>query len=318
LNKELHQVDTIATGDVTVTIAKVSGEVKYGPTMVARTTTIAELKDRFDKDINKELLFNDRFLEDADTLQGLLPPAEVKLVVGLVSDPQLRAFAAATALEEVSPTDMKSLCTVTKESGILLLRLLYTGCLLALAAVHGEDSESSFWKNFQGFPLDSSTEDLEVRVSGQDSPSGYVKARKMRTDKHWPKGDMLPAENLIDGLKHIDHEALKISLQDNTGRQEELRHLLASPNLTYRHLSRLQDSTAFYVDDSDGNDERWQSVQRCMVSMMNWLVHRWHHLLEILVQVKDPSLFEQLWGLVVEGSLVEIRRCCEPPSNSGT
>merc|ERR1712113_211319 len=68
-----------------------------------------------------------------------------------------------------------------------------------------------------------------------------------------------------------DHRALGLVLQDDNTRHEELRHLLASPNLTHRHLNRLQDASAFYREGTEGPDERWQSVHRCMLALMKWL-----------------------------------------------
>eukprot|EP00931_Biecheleriopsis_adriatica_P083093 TRINITY_DN56619_c0_g1_i1.p1 TRINITY_DN56619_c0_g1~~TRINITY_DN56619_c0_g1_i1.p1 ORF type:complete len:235 (+),score=29.83 TRINITY_DN56619_c0_g1_i1:103-807(+) len=199
---------------ITVTAKQMSGATAFGPEAVLKVLTVRELKNLWDAGAPKEIMFGNRLMQDDETLEEL--PLEADLTVAMVSRASLRAQDAAVVLQQADTYGLINSCHHRRP--LRLASIAYTGCLLALEAVHGRNIRCWTGLGFGGIPHMS-------RLS--PVPGEMPEMRKLQAH-YWPNGRVLPLEPLLKALRTIEHGALEIAVNNDNELRNEFQALFAA------------------------------------------------------------------------------------------
>merc|ERR1712129_92053 len=173
---------------------------------------------------------------DEETLDSIGLPREAQLVACLVPKHALIMKAATALLDEIPPGDYKSLRVIARPTDSVKLTFLI--CYLTLGIIHGEDAEAEPWRSVGAFPVAAESRAIDLYIAKEE-----VKA-ELRPLLEWSDfARQNYIENAVRLLRDVDHFALGEKLGCGGPMVQEVRRLMAIPQVTSANAARAAAST---------------------------------------------------------------------------
>merc|ERR1711879_738335 len=184
------------------------------------------------------LLFEGLVMADDQDFEQLPEEADVVATEQGIAEALVR-------LDEI-PGDQFELWHSTRPTSMHVLA--YTGCMLAVTAVHGSGSiQAGVWKGL-GCPITAFACSKNCRCEAcallhdRHNDTAVKSCVRMFNKTSWPRGRMFGVGRVLALMKDLDHDALRIALKNDHKLAQEMRCVLEVPNMTVAYTTTIAES----------------------------------------------------------------------------